>query len=69
MDNCDMRERGGERGLADDVLRAYCQEHDDCVKYSGAWYRALVAVGCMTFADVVEVTGLPVSDVVNMLEK
>ena len=68
MSDRHLRDRGAGHGFMAEELRAYFQEHGECANYSGAWYRALVSVGYLTFADVVEVTGLPVSDVVDMLE-
>ena len=48
------------------TLEAYFR-HGDLVKYSGRWYRAMMSVGPWSFADVVELTGLPIADVFDMV--
>ena len=42
-------------------------ERGDLVKYSGPWYRAMVEVGALTFADVVALTGLTAAEVADMV--
>ena len=42
-------------------------ERGDLVKYSGPWYRAMVEVGALTFADVMVLTGLTAAEVADMV--